>query len=163
MSHIHHRIVLAGLLATIGFAAAAQTPSTPPAGPAPRAQSWGHMDPAKMQAYMSKRLAALKEKLKLTAAQDGAWTTYAAAMQPPANMTRPNRAEFDKLSTPERIDKMRTLRTQRIAEMDKRADATKTFYAALSPEQQKLFDANTMRHGHHGGHGGMHGGPANKS
>jgi Spy/CpxP family protein refolding chaperone len=46
------------------------------------------------------------------------------------------------------------MRTARMAEMDKRADATKTFYAALSPEQKKVFDAETARgrHGHHGMH-----------
>ena len=44
------------------------------------------------------------------------------------------------------------------AMMDKRGDAAKAFYAALSPEQQKVFDAeHSMRTGHHGG-GGGHGG-----
>jgi protein CpxP len=37
--------------------------------------------------------------------------------------------------------------------MDKRADATKIFYAALSPEQKKTFDAETARRGHRGGYG----------
>jgi periplasmic protein CpxP/Spy len=67
---------------------------------------------------------------------------------------------MDKLTTPQRIDKMREMRTQRMAAMDKRMDATKTFYAALSPEQQKTFDAeHKMRGGRHGGghHGGMGG------
>ena len=45
---------------------------------------------------------------------------------------------------------MRAMRSARAAEMDKRADATKTFYAALSPEQKKVFDAETAR-GHRGG------------
>jgi Spy/CpxP family protein refolding chaperone len=155
-------MLLAGLLAIIGFAATAQTATPPAAGPAPRGHMMGHMDPARMQAFIAKRQAALKEKLKLSAAQEGAWTAYTAAMQPPANMTRPNRAEFEKLSTPERIDKMRALRAQHSAEMDKRAEATKTFYAALTPEQQKVFDANAMRRGGHGEHRGMHGGPANR-
>ncbi len=30
-----------------------------------------------------------------------------------------------------------------MAEMDKRADATKAFYAALSPEQKNVFDQAT--------------------
>jgi hypothetical protein len=37
----------------------------------------------------------------------------------------------------------------------KRAEATKTFYAALTPEQQKTFDAETV---HFGGHRGDHDG-----
>jgi protein CpxP len=45
--------------------------------------------------------------------------------------------------------------------MDKRADATKQLYAALTPEQQKVFDAESlrMRGGKHGGgRGGRDGG-----
>ena len=80
-------------------------------------------------------------------------------MKPPARLdTRyPDRAEMDKLTTPERIDKMRALRTEHMtamnAAMDKREEATKTFYAALNAEQKKVFDAEHMR----GGPGrGMH-------
>jgi Spy/CpxP family protein refolding chaperone len=52
---------------------------------------------------------------------------------------------------------MKALRTQRMtemnAEMDKRGDATKAFYAALSPEQQKIFDAEHRKMGQREGHG----------
>jgi protein CpxP len=55
------------------------------------------------------------------------------------------------------------MRAQRQAErnaaMDKRGEATKTFYAALSPDQQKTFDAEHLRHGRHGGPEGHRGGP----
>ena len=106
-------------------------------------------NPAKMKAMMAKRHASLKTKLNITAAQEGAWATYTQAMQPPARMgQRPSaeqRAEFAKLTTPERIDKMRAMRTERMAEMskamDQRGDATKALYAVLSPEQQKTFDS----------------------
>lgn len=152
-------LVIAGLLAGLGQAAMAQSPAAPPPPPAER---MARHDPAKMQAHMLKRQAELKAKLKITAAQEAAWTTFTASMQPPAHGPRPDRAEFDKLSTPERIDKMRALRAERDAEMDKRGDATKAFYAALSPEQQKVFDANAMPHRGHGGPGG-HGGPEDRS
>ena len=162
-------LVLAGLLATVGASAMAQTPPPPPAGspPAvgtPAGDSWKHMDrhdPAKRQAWMAKRQTELKVKLRIMPAQEGAWTTFTAAMQPPVRMgerpTPEQRAEFGKLSTPERIDKMRAIRTQHMtqmgAAMDKRGDATKAFYATLSPEQQKTFDAEHQkmgqRHGHH--------------
>ena len=122
----------------------------------------GHHDPAKMQAMVAKRQAAMKSKLNITPAQEGAWTSFTAAMQPPAGMhTRPTpeqRADFDKLGTPERIDKMRAMRTQRMAamsaQMDKRGEAIKTLYAALSPEQQKVFDTEHKKQGPHGGRGG---------
>ena len=163
-------VVLAGLLATAGASAMAQNiPSAPAAGPASAAQPSGppgarmdHHDPAKMQAMMAKRQADMKAKLKITPAQEGAWTTFTAAMQPPARMggrpTPEQRAEFDKLSTPERIDKMRALRTERMtqmsAAMDKCGEASKTFYAALTPEQQKVFDTEHKKHGPYGGHSG---------
>ncbi|WP_431099145.1 Spy/CpxP family protein refolding chaperone [Polaromonas aquatica] len=168
-------LVLAGLLATVGTGAMAQTPAAPPAGSPPVAGKpagphegrMGHRDPAKMQAMIAKHQGELKAKLKLTPAQEGAWTSYTASMQPPVHGARPTpeqRAEFDKLTTPQRIDKMKELRTQRMAEMnaamDKRGEATKTFYAALTPEQQKTFDAEHKKHGfRHGGARG-HGGPA---
>ena len=170
LASLNH-LLLAGLLATAGFGAMAQGAATAPAtGPAamgaPGEMQRGHMmgmgrhDPAKMQAMMAKHQTELKAKLKLTPAQEGAWTAFTAALQPPAQMARPTpeqRAELDKLSTPERIDKMRALRTQRMADistaMDQRGEATKTFYAALSPEQQKTFDAEHKKLRDGRGHG----------
>ncbi|MDB5931047.1 MAG: hypothetical protein JWR60_2754 [Polaromonas sp.] len=185
-------LVLAGLLATAGASAMAQDAAAipppaagaaatakPPAGHGPRQQMgdhksgdhkmgqhrMGHRDPARMQAMMAKRQAELKARLKITPAQEPAWTSFTAAMQPPARMmgqhaTPEQRAEMGKLTTPERIDKMRAMRTQHMAEMtaamDKRGEATKTFYAALSPEQQKTFDAEHQRMGREMGKGGHH-------
>lgn len=168
-------LVLAGLLASAGFAASAQTAPQSAAAQAPTmgassthahqgAKGRHHrMDPAKRDALVAKRQAELKTKLKITAEQEGAWTSFTTAMKPPARLDhhkRPDRAEWDKLTTPERIDKMRVLRTQhmgeRTAAMDQRADATKAFYAALNTDQKKVFDAEFARMGRH--HGGHHGG-----
>lgn len=146
-------LVLAGLLATLGAASfAADAPPPPPA-----AAATAKHDPAKMQEHMQKRQADLKAKLKLTAAQESAWTTFSASMQPPPHPPRPDKAAMEKLTTPERIDKMRAMHAEHGAQMDKRAEATKAFYAVLSPEQQKVFDANAMPHGGHGEHGGREG------
>lgn len=165
------QLIIASMLATLGLAASAQTP--PPgagpgmgpgmgmgAGPMAREGQRG-MDPARMQERaarmqerMAKRLAAFKQKLQITAAQEGAWNTFAAALKP-TPMQRPDRAEMAKLSTPERIDRMRALRTSHMAEMDKRADATKVFYATLTPEQKKVFDDTTARFQRRAGMGGM--------
>lgn len=168
-------LVLAGIMAAASMAAVAQTaaPAAPAAAsaqsqPGPHAGHHGknRHDPAKMQARIAQHQAELKAKLKLTPAQEGAWTAFTASMQPPVHGARPDRAamkaEFDKLTTPERIDRMRALRTQRMAEMnaamDKRGDATKTFYAALNADQQKVFDSQRMGRGGkgHGGHHGHH-------
>jgi len=56
----------------------------------------------------------------------------------------PDPAEMAKLSTPERIDKMKSLRAEHQAEADKRAEATKAFYAVLTADQKKVFDSFTM-------------------
>lgn len=127
----------------------------------------GRMDPDKMQAMMAKRQADLKAKLKLSPEQEASWTSYTAAMKPmagpPKGMERPNPADFEKLSTPERIDKMRALRDQRRnamnEDMAKRDEATKTFYNSLNADQKKVFDSETFRmmSAHHG-RGGQAGG-----
>jgi len=144
--------LLAGLLALSGFAALAQMP--PPGGqPGMMAghsegmhEGMRHMDPARMQAQMDKHAAELKARLKLTPAQESGWTTFVAAHKVPADMMakRPDRAEMEKLTTPERLDRMKTLRSQHMAEMDKRDEATRVFYATLTPEQQKVFDASAL-------------------
>jgi periplasmic protein CpxP/Spy len=146
--------LIASLLAIAGFSASAQPAPAPGAAPGhpPMAERGHHgrMDPARMQEHFAKRQAALKQKLQITPAQESAWNTWTAAMKP-ANFQRPERGEIEKLTTPERIDRMRAMRTSRIAEMDKRGEATKAFYTALSPEQKKVFDSETARHGHRGG------------
>jgi hypothetical protein len=125
-------------------------------------------DPAKMQARMTQRLSDIKAKLKLTPAQETAWTTYTDAVKPtPWTPMGASHAELSKLPTPERLDRMRTLHAEHMAamtaSMDQRAEATKTFYAALSADQKKVFDEQFNRlAGGHGGHrmgpmGGQHG------
>jgi len=173
-------LMLAGLLAGAAGAMAQGTDAAPaalnPASAATAPQKarphagehrMDQRNPARLQERMARHQAELKAKLKITPAQEGAWSAFTAAMQPPANMMgqRPGadqHAELAKLPTPERIDRMRALRTERMnamnTEMDKRAAAVKTFYAALSPEQQKTFDAEHQkmmmaRHGGHGAHG----------
>lgn len=163
-------LVAAALLAALGAAAVAQ--SAPGAGPGPGYMTahagYGRGDPAQMQERMARmqermtaRLNAFKQKLQLSPGQEAAWNTYVAALKP-TPMNRPDRGEMAKLSTPERIDRMRSQRATRLAEMDKRGDATKVFYAALTPEQKKVFDEQTLRgggrhgHGGPGGHRGMH-------
>lgn len=104
----------------------------------------------RMKHHMQK----LKSELKLTAEQEPAWTALTGAMAPTARPPRPDRAELEKLSMPERLDKMKQMMTQhheaRVAEMDKHAAAVKTFYAVLTPDQKKTFDAKAMPGWMHG-------------
>lgn len=159
MKYAHKHLLAAACLAVLGLSAGAQTPPPPGPGPGPGAMMRPG-NPGMMQEHMQQRMAqrqaALKQILQLTPAQEGAWNTWIASRQP-SSRQRPNPAELAQLSTPERIDRMRALRATRIAEMDRRGDATKTFYAALTPSQQKAFDALTVRR-MGGGMGGHHGG-----
>lgn len=109
----------------------------------------------RMQKKMEQHQAKLKEALKLSAAQEPAWKEFTAAMQPPQQRTaRLDRAEWDKLTTPQRMDKMQAMRAEREAHMNQRMDAVKKFYGTLTPEQQKVFDEQHRRMGPHGGHHG---------
>ena len=168
MKLLSKHTLLAGLLATAGFATLAQT-APPPSAPAPT-QMQQH-DPAQWRAKMAERheqhMAKLKSELGITPQQQGAWNSFAEAWQPPAppeHRMSPHqmRAEFAKMTTPERIDKIRALRDRRAALMDQRDIATKTLYAALSPEQQQKFDKITLRmmdhrDHHRDGHGPQRG------
>ncbi len=168
MKSLHRHLLAATLLGALGLGAIAQA-QNPPAGAPVMQGERGRHDPAKMEQFrarmqerMAKRLGELKQKLQVTSAQEGAWTAWTAALAP-TKLQRPDRAEFAKLTTPERIDRMRAVRAQRNADLDKKMDATKTFYAALSAEQKKTFDAQGMRflrggkRGPMGGHGRHHG------
>jgi hypothetical protein len=162
MKPLHRHLIAATLLAAAGVAAVAQT--TPPPAGNPPAREYRH-DPARaeqmrarMQERMAKRLGELKQKLAISSAQEGAWSAWTTALQP-APRQRADRAEFAALTTPERIDRMRAVRAERNAAMDKRMDATKNFYAALNAEQKKTFDAESLRFlaGGKRGHGHRHG------
>lgn len=160
MKKLIQSLVVAGVMASAGGIAFAQ--SEPPM----QHDGWAHRDPAKMEQMRAKHLAELKAKLKITASQETAWTAFTDSMKPPAGMMekRPDPAELDKLTTPERIDKMQAMHKEheaaRDAAMAKRGDATKAFYAALNPDQQKVFDAEFAKMMHHGAHKpGDHGKP----
>ncbi|TFZ02115.1 hypothetical protein EZ216_11975 [Ramlibacter humi] len=146
------------MLAGAAFAVQAQpAPGTPPAGGTQAQQGRKAFDPAKRAERVNKRLADLKQKLKIAPNQESAWTTFANAMQPPAAGQRPDRGALANLSTPDRIDHMRAMRDQRNAEMDRRADATKAFYAQLNADQKKTFDNETARMFNRGPGGHRHG------
>ncbi|MCO5115441.1 MAG: Spy/CpxP family protein refolding chaperone [Burkholderiaceae bacterium] len=153
-------LLLATLLAAASTWSVAQTtpalqPARPPrprpasSAPAPGAQRWAER--------RAQRLEQLKAQLKLSPAQEGAWSAYTAAMQPPAQRpARMNHAELAQLSTPQRIERMQALQAEHQQFMSQRLDAVKAFYAQLTPEQQKIYDQQSLRHGP-AGRGGMHG------
>lgn len=155
------RMLAISAVALLGSAAMAQTqgqPAEPDASMEVQAQRGGESrgqahrpDPKRIEQVMQRREAALKSKLSITAGQEDAWKTWVAAIKPDRSNFKPGqmRAEREalaRLTTPERIDRMRALKAQRDLTERQRGDATKTFYASLTPEQQKVFDDTTLRH-----------------
>lgn len=152
------RAVLVGLIAGGSvLAASAYAVSAGRAADKPRCEAHQmQQDEAGWQGRRAAHLTALKEKLKLTAGQEAAWQTYIAATQPEPRRQgmdrKAMRESFEKLSTPERLDRMQAMSEMRRARMAKWVEATKAFYAQLSPEQQRVFDAEAMPRRHRGNH-----------
>jgi hypothetical protein len=109
----------------------------------------------RMHKRQQHRMEKLKQSLKLGADQAASWTAFESAMQMPA-MAHPDHKAMANMATPERLDAMNKMKTERDAQMQKRQDATRTFYASLNPEQKKIFDSETARAMHqHDRHGKM--------
>lgn len=148
-------------------------PQTTPPGPA-RMHGMGpgmmaeHHNPAGMQQHRAERhiarMAVLKSRLKLSPEQEAAWKSFEDGMKPAPRMPlRPG--DMATLSTPERMDRMQAQLADRQAELKKRTEVVKSFYATLSADQKKTFD-ESARHAmqgharpHGGGHHGNHHGP----
>lgn len=154
MKKLTKTLLITAAIATAAFAATAQGMGSMH----DEHHGAGRMDSSRMEKMVSRHLDSLKAKLKLTPVQETSWTTFTAAMKPSGSMMakRPDMAELNKLTTPERLDKMREMHKQHSAEreasMVKRDDAIKTFYATLSADQKKVFDAEHARM-----EGGQHG------
>ncbi|MBX3608893.1 MAG: Spy/CpxP family protein refolding chaperone [Hydrogenophaga sp.] len=172
------RLALTAVATAIGaasIAAIAQSgpaPQMPPMGEAHAHAKGKPMDPQRhaerlqhMQERMAEHQARLKASLQLTPQQEPAWNAFVARMQPQPRPEQPrmDRDAWKGLSTPERLDRMEALKAERDKAMAQRHDAIRSFYAQLTPSQQKAFDAQQgmgmmragMRgpgmHGHHDG------------
>lgn len=99
---------------------------------------------------MEKHQARLHDKLKLTAAQEAAWKTYTEKMQAPASAARPDWSALSAQPAPERMEKMVAMMKERETQMEGRLAALKEFYAVLTPQQQKVFDAQHVWRQRHG-------------
>ena len=150
-------LTTAALTLLTGYASAQNGPSKGEAAK-PGMHAMQGKDAEHMGMRMKYHMQRLKAELKLTPEQEPAWAAMASAMTPPERPPRPDRAEMEKLSMPERLDKMKQMMSQhheaRVAEMDKHAAAVKAFYAVLTPEQKKTFDAKAMPSRMHGPHHG---------
>ncbi len=145
--------VLIGLtvlgMGSASLAAHADDNSPPPAGRHGSAVNKEQMQ-AKMAERWTQRQAKLHDLLKLSAAQEAAWSTYQAAIKP-----EPHTGEHTPMSTlsaPDRLSKMIDMSKQRTTAMQAHLAALQAFYGTLSVDQKAIFDAHTMggaKAGHH--------------
>jgi hypothetical protein len=157
--------------------ASAQNAQPAPAAPAASAPYGGMHEHMERMAHMrAEHLRLLHDALGILPDQEGAWQAFAAAMapQPDADEHHGWRDEpreghegmedAHHLTTPEQLDRMQARMTEHMAAFQRHAAAVKALYAALTPAQQRTFDALARLHmqSMHGdfGHGGMerHGG-----
>jgi hypothetical protein len=155
-------LIASGVLClAIGGAAIAQPAPPPPPADARRADQPAWRDPAQRQAEQADRLA---DVLQLRPDQRGSLHAFLDAAAAPGGARwaaeREDRQDPD-LTTPQRLDRMLAHFDERRARLVARAEATKIFYAQLTPSQQRAFDslgAGWARHRGFGmGDGGAHG------
>lgn len=90
----------------------------------------------------------LRDRLTIRADQEPALKAFLDASGPPMGPgARGARRAQRQMTTPERLD-------EQLDEMRKRVDATKKFYATLSPDQKATFDTLPMAMGLEGRGGG---------
>ena len=135
---IRSRFGAAGIAGAFALAVAsaglAQTP--PPAGAPSGAMGAMKMKRPDPEAQAQR----LRDVLQLTPAQEPALKTFLEAVKP-AERLKPAETRAADLTTPERLDRQRARMVERLAAFDRRAAATRTFYAQLTPSQRKAFDA----------------------
>ena len=162
MKQLHARMI-SGFIAAAALATAVHAAPAAPeqANPDRGAMQGMHhgRDGGDFKERIARRQAALHDKLKLTGDQEAAWKTYISAATPTARPARPDRAQWEKMSAPERMERMMTMMKEREGRMATHLAAMKTFYATLSPLQQQIFNDNVgggmrgHRHGRGHGHG----------
>ena len=143
-------------------AAAAPSLAQPTSPPRAEGRMGAGMDMPRRdpEAMMQRHAEHMRAVLQLRPDQEPALRALIEGMRPPADMRerfRQERQAMAKLSTPERLDRMRARMGERQAQFDRRAAAIKRFYAQLTPAQQKAFDAMGPMRGGRMGMGGRHG------
>jgi hypothetical protein len=115
------------------------------------------------EARHAERTQALHDVLGIQPTQEQAFAGFIAAMRPPEQDRDGDRGPGPRdgagsraaMTTPERLDRMKAEMDRRFAAMrdafERRAEATKTLYAALDPRQRTVMDALPELRGGHGG------------
>ena len=97
------------------------------------------------RAHVEDKARALHDILNIRPDQDGAFQALVATMWPPEGKggmgMHGDQDGMDRMTTPQRLDRMAARMSERQAEFQRHADAVRRFYAALNPDQQRAFDA----------------------
>ena len=143
----------------------AQPPARAASSGAPGSERWAaHRAEweARRQAHDRQRSADIALLLRLRPDQQVAFQAMEAALAPSEGGRegwKPEGGAASPATTAQALDRMQARMAAHEQRMRAHLDAVRRFYAALSPEQQGLFDA-LMRLRHGGGEGGRgHGGP----
>ena len=144
------------------LAAPAFAQAPPPADGGPRHGPDMQRRHEMMQKHREEKARDLHALLQIRPDQEAAFSAFEASMTPPLRDERikHDRAEMTAMTTPQKLDRMQARMAEHMQRMQQHIAAIKTFYAALSPQQQQAFDALHQMHGMDmGGHrGGGHGG-----
>jgi hypothetical protein len=109
--------------------------------------------PAEMKAHheamQKQHIEDLKIVLRLRPDQEAALTAFVASHEPKVFERR--LSDPKAMTTPQRLDEMARHEAEMAGEHEKHRQALAKFYAALSPDQQKVFDALHRLQGPHGG------------
>ncbi len=101
-----------------------------------------HAQPSQIQI-----LQRLHGSLALDPAQEAAWQLFEQAYAPDPQEIPRRRDAFAgmrKLTAPQRVDLSVSLLKEDLKSLESRGAALKTFYGTLSPQQQSIFDHETM-------------------
>ena len=89
----------------------------------------------------------LHSDLRLNPDQDGAWQGFVQAYREDPRAEEEDRnaqQRMPRMTGPQRIDVAIHMAERDLDTMRRQGDALKTFYAALSPQQQRVFDRDTL-------------------
>ena len=175
-----NRLSIIAFAAVLSLAGATQALTPPPGDMPPHHEGMGGMGEGH-EMHAQARMKALHDALGIRPDQEAAFEAFAGSMRPAAmgrDMGGPGpghegpgsgRAMAGPMTAPDRVDMMVKRFDEHSGRMRealaRHAQAVKTFYAALSPDQRRVLDALPVLMGHgmgpmgHMGHPGMgHGG-----
>ncbi len=148
----HQIRLIASVAAFAAFAAGASLAAAQdlPAPP-PQAKHDGMM-----HEHLQAHAKAMHDILNIRPDQEAAWQAFTASMVPPPHpdMDRHGEGHEMAMTTPQRLDDMAAKMAEHQAAFQRHAEAVKRFYAVLTPQQQKAFDAMSAMMMHHMGPGG---------